>query len=77
MSKNFADVLVHVDQTLDHDRLAALTKAIAAIDGVSSAEGHDAKPHLVIVTYDPAKVRSQAILAAVKAQGVSAELIGL
>ncbi|UCG98008.1 MAG: hypothetical protein JSW31_02430 [Burkholderiales bacterium] len=77
MSKTFADVLVHVDQTLDHDRLATLTKAIAAIDGVSTAEGHDAKPHLVIVTYDPAKVNSQAILAAVKAQGVSAELIGL
>ena len=77
MSKTLADVLVHVDQTLDHDRLATLTKAIAAIDGVSTAEGHDAKPHLVIVTYDPAKVNSQAILAAVKAQGVSAELIGL
>jgi copper chaperone CopZ len=77
MSKTLADVLVHVDQTLSHDRLASLTAAIAAINGVSTAEGHDAKPHLVIVTYDPAQVNSQAILAAVKAQGVSAELIGL
>jgi len=77
MSKTLADVLVHVDQTLNHDRLASLTKAIAAIDGVSNAEGHDAKPRLVIVTYDSAQVSSQQILAAVKAQGVSAELIGL
>ena len=77
MSKSLADVLVHVDQTLSHDRLASLTSAIAALDGVAAAEGHGAKPHLVIVTYDPAKVNSQAILAAVKAQGVSAELIGL
>lgn len=77
MSKTLADVLVHVDQTLNHDQLASLTQAIAAIDGVSSAEGHDAKPHLVIVTYDSAQVNSQQILAAVKAQGVSAELIGL
>jgi len=77
MSKTLADVLVHVDQTLGHDRLASLTKAIAAINGVSNAEGHDAKPHLVIVTYDSAQVSSQQILAAVKAQGVSAELIGL
>jgi copper chaperone CopZ len=77
MSKTLADVLVHVDQTLSHDRLASLTKTIAAIKGVSAAEGHDAKPHLVIVTYDSAQVNSQDILAAVKAQGVSAELIGL
>jgi copper chaperone CopZ len=77
MSKTLADVLVHVDQTLDHERLAALTGAIAALKGVASAEGHDAKPHLVIVSYDPAQVNSQDILAAVKARGVSAELIGL
>jgi len=77
MSKSLADVLVHVDQTLAHDRLAALTSAIAALTGVATAEGHDAKPHLVIVTYDPDKVNSQDILAAVKAQGVNAELIGL
>ena len=77
MSKSLADVLVHVDQTLAHDRLTALTSAIAALTGVATAEGHDAKPHLVIVSYDPEKVNSQDILAAVKAQGVSAELIGL
>jgi copper chaperone CopZ len=77
MSKNAVDVLVHVDQTLSHDRLASLTTTIAQLNGVASAEGHDAKPHLVIVTYDPDKVNSQQILAAVKAQGVSAQLIGL
>lgn len=77
MSRNAVDVLVHIDQTLNHDRLAAVTRAIAATNGVASAEGHDAKPHLVIVTYDPEKVSSQQILAAVKAQGVNAELVGL
>jgi len=77
MSTNAVDVLVHIDQTLNHDRLAAVTRAIAAVNGVATAEGHDAKPHLVIVTYDPEKVSSQQILAAVKAQGVSAELVGL
>ncbi|MBK9243751.1 MAG: ATP-binding protein [Burkholderiales bacterium] len=69
-------MLVHVDQTSSHDRLASLTKAIAAVNGVSTAEDHDAKPHLVIVTYDPAQVNSQQILAVVKAQGLGAELIG-
>jgi copper chaperone CopZ len=77
MSKNAVDVLVHIDQSLDHDRLASVTKAIAAMNGVATAEGHDAKPHLVIVTYDLEKVTAQQILAAVKAQGVTAELIGL
>jgi copper chaperone CopZ len=77
MSKTLADVLIHIDQTLGHDGLATVTKAIAAVKGVASAEGHDAKPHLVIVSYDSAVVNSQQILAAVKAQGVNAELIGL
>ncbi len=77
MSKSLADVLVHVDQTLPHDRLASLTSVIAALNGVTTAEGHDAKPHLVIVTYDPGKVNSQDILATVKAQGVNAELVAL
>jgi len=77
MSKSLADVLVHVDQTLPHDRLASLTSVIAALNGVTTAEGHDAKPHLVIVTYDPEKVNSQDILATVKAQGVNAELVAL
>jgi hypothetical protein len=76
MSKNAVDVLVHIDQTLDHDRLASVTSAIAAISGVTTAEGHDAKPHLVIVTYDPEKVNAQQILAIVKANGVNAELVG-
>lgn len=77
MPKSLADVLVHVDQTLPHDRLASLTSVIAALNGVATAEGHDAKPHLVIVTYDPEKVNSQDILATVKAQGVNAELVAL
>lgn len=77
MPKDLADVLIHVDQTLDHARLASLTSVIAAMDGVAAAEGHDAKPHLVIVTFDPAKVQATDLLATVKAQGVNAELIGL
>ena len=54
-----------------------MTKMTAGIAGVTSAEGHDAKPHLMIVTYDPAKVHATDILAAVKTQGSNAELIGL
>lgn len=77
MTNSHADVLIHIDKTLDHEGLAAMTKMIAGIAGVASAEGHDAKPHLVIVTYDPAKVHATDILAAVKAQGSNAELIGL
>jgi len=77
MSKTSADVLIHIDQTLDHDRLASVTAKITAIEGVAKAEAHDAKPHLVVVRYDPERVHATDVLAAVKAQGVGAELIGL
>jgi hypothetical protein len=77
MSNSAADVLIHIDQTLDHERLASVTAKITAIAGVNSAQAHDAKPHLIVVTYDPEKVHATDVLSTVKAQGVGAELVGL
>lgn len=72
-----ADVTIHVDETIDHDRRMAIADSVRARKGVKEVVHHDTKPHLMIVQYDPAEVNSAALLAVVRQSGVHAELVGL
>ena len=77
MGTNFADVIVHVDETLPPDQLKTLEKHIHGMGGVVSACNRDDQPHLISVVYDPEKVKSHDILEKVKIEGIHAELVGL
>jgi len=77
MDIQLADVTVHIDETLDTAQRLKLEDSVRALDGVVSYHNPDNKPHLAVVEYDPGKVSSGAILAAVTGQGVHAELVGL
>jgi hypothetical protein len=72
-----ADVTIHVDETIDHDRRAAIAESVRKRKGVVDVLRHDKKPHLMIVQYDPDEVNSAALLAIVRQSGVHAELVGL
>lgn len=56
---------------------ADLEAAVRGLDGAVSVHLPAETPHLVLVGYNPEKTRSKAILDAVLAQGVHAELVGL
>jgi Glu-tRNA(Gln) amidotransferase subunit E-like FAD-binding protein len=71
------DVMIHVDETIDHDRRTHIADTVRAHDGVAGVAHHDERPHLMIVEYDPAAVTAQALLQVVRDQGVHAELVGL
>ncbi|HEX9593503.1 MAG TPA: ATP-binding protein [bacterium] len=71
------DVLLHIDETLDHARLKAIEDRLRQEPGVISVAFHDDKPHVMVVTYDPQETRSTRILETVTTQGVHAELVGL
>ncbi len=77
MSTKFADVVVHIDETLPLDQLKALEDHIHKIGGVISACNRDNQPHLISVVYDSEQVKSLDILTKVKSEGVHAELVGL
>ena len=77
MSTNFADVIVHIDETLPLDQLKTLEDHIHKIGGVVSACNRDNQPHLISVVYDPEQVKSREILMIVKSEGIHAELVGL
>ena len=77
MDIQLADVVVHIDQTLERGRRAEIEDQLRAIDGVVSVHNPDDRPHLAIVEYNPEKTSSAVILNTVTIQGVRAELVGL
>jgi len=77
MKVDLPDVLVHLDETLNHDRLAAIEARLREEAGVVSVAFHDDKPHMMVVAYDPQAITEKAILDRVIAEGVHAELVGL
>jgi hypothetical protein len=77
MNIQLADVTVHIDETLEPDRRSEMEDALRAIDGVVSVHNPSDRSHLYVVQYNPEKTATAAILSAVTAQGVVAELIGL
>lgn len=74
---DLVDVLVHIDESLDHDDREALVEKVREEDGVISVSLHEKRAHLMMVEYDPQQTTSSRILARVNAQGVHAELVGL
>ncbi|HEX9592734.1 MAG TPA: hypothetical protein VGB12_05225 [bacterium] len=74
---DLTDVLVHIDETLGHDRLKDLEGVIRSDPGVIAVGFRDDKPHLMVVQYDPELTQATRILHRVTDQGVHAELIGM
>lgn len=77
MAIQLADVIIHIDETLDQTQLERLREQMFDQAGVMAADYHLPRRHLMIVGYDPDRNRAVDLLRVVKAQGVHAELIGL
>ncbi|MGD2063765.1 MAG: ATP-binding protein [Nitrospirota bacterium] len=71
------DVLIHIDETLDHDHLQAIAETVRQMAGVVTVSFHDDKPHLMIVQYVPDEIDAASVLERVRDKGVHAELVGL
>lgn len=77
MTKNAADIMLHIDETLPADQLKTLENHLYKMGGVLSATNRDDKPNMILVSYDPDKVQSHDILVKVENEGIHAQLIGL
>ena len=77
MDTKLADVILHIDETVDHQAREEIQDLLRQMDGVMAADSHDEKPHLMVVGYDPDRTNSSDILKSVKDRGLHAELIGL
>ncbi|MCA1791268.1 MAG: ATP-binding protein [Thioalkalivibrio sp.] len=73
---NQADVVIHIAEELDSDRIHDMEHALSLHEGVISACMHERRRHLLVVDYEPLRVRSSDLLSRVRADGLHAVLIG-
>ena len=73
---DMADVVIHINESVDHDQRTAIADTVRAHKGVMAVSHHDEKPHLMIVEFDPDQVHAKELLQVTVDQGVHAQLIG-
>jgi hypothetical protein len=76
MSVKLAEVTLHIDEDTSHDERESFRDVLLAMDGVMAAAYHDAKPHLMLIEYNPDSIPSVEFVNAAKKHGLHAELIG-
>lgn len=77
MNINLVDVNVHISDRLDEQAQTKLEDALRALDGMVSIKFQEHNPHLLLVDFNPAKLKAQDVLSCVKGQGLEAALAGL
>jgi hypothetical protein len=75
MGKFDAGVTMHIDENITHDDREALRDVLLNLNGVMAAAYHDERPHLMVVIYDPERVKSTEFVNAAKRRGLHAELV--
>ena len=70
------DIVIHIDEELDNDRIHDLERQIGDERGVYSACMHEKTRHLMVVDFDATEVRPSGIVQAVRRRGLHAEMIG-
>jgi len=70
------DIVIHIDEELDNDRIHDLERQIGDEHGVYSACMHEKTRHLMVVDFDATEVRPSRIVESVRGWGLHAEMIG-
>ncbi len=73
--KNSIDVVIHINDEVKNQDLKSYSSKVKKILGVSFVSLRKARPHLMIVTYNPRKTKAFKILEGVKRTGVIAQLV--
>ena len=73
--KTPTDIVIHINENLDSQHRVSLSDKVQQIAGVVSASLHDARPHLMIVGYNPSETRAFEVLSGVRNEGMHAQLI--
>lgn len=73
---NKADIVIHINEELDHSHRNRLTEDVSHLGGVVSVMLHDERPHLMIVGYNTEKTDARDVLSGVQSNGMHAQLVG-
>ena len=73
---HITDMVMHVDNSLGENSRRNIERAITGQSGVVHAHFNERRPHLMLVSYDPARTSSFEVLAQMMGQQLRAERIG-
>jgi hypothetical protein len=71
------DIVIHIDEDLNDDRIHELERQLSGDQGVYSACMHEKTRHLMVVDFDPDEIRPSSIVQAVRGRGLHAQMLGL
>ena len=74
---HIADLLIHVNESLGSARRESLEEELRRVQGVIAPRFNKETPHLLLVAYDPQQIDSRNLLKRVRANGYSAQLVGM
>jgi len=74
---NISDILIHVNESLNHQQRHSLEDAVREVDGVVAPRFNEGTEHLLLVAFNPAVTNAKALLSKVKSYGHHAQLIGV
>ena len=73
--KDSIDVVIHINDEVNSQNLESYSSKVKKILGVNFVSLRKARPHLMIVTYNPKKTKAFNVLEGVKSTGVIAQLV--
>jgi hypothetical protein len=76
MNDPIANVMVHVNESLDEEALHALEDDIRRDQGVVSVGHNPHRPHLLMVAYDSEAAPTSNLLHPFRQRGLHAQLVG-
>ena len=74
---NMCDLVVHVDEALEHGQRESLEDSLQGLPGVTSAHFSQKHPHLMTVAYDCERMEAGAILDSIASRGWHAQAVGM
>jgi hypothetical protein len=77
MTDKLVDVTLHINEDMDQHTRDQLCDDLLHIVGVNAADTNGAKPHLMIVEYNPDVVSPTVFVEYAKQRGLHMQLIGM
>jgi hypothetical protein len=77
MKSQFADVMVHLNETMDEAGLSQLEEEMRGTSGVMAISHDGRHPHLLKVEYDAEILRPTELLRPIQQRGLHAQLVGM
>ena len=74
---NISDVMIHINESLNEEARSSLENVLRKVEGVVSPGFNTEKAHLLVIAYDTEKTNTAVLLAKTRAEGYTAQLVGM